>query len=141
MKSKIIYSYTDKEKGICTVTIQNKYGKFTGSAYCHPDDMENFSVYAGERYAEIRANIKFVLFRYKQERLKLKTLQSLLKDIQDNCKNINDDSIKRIKIKIRDYSQSSEDWYNLYVHMKKVINKLDNERQEVLNKYAKGKEN
>ena len=138
MGSKIINSYTSEKSGFSRVTIQNKYGKFTGYSFCHPDDMKTFSCYAGERYAEIRANIRYIKKRYQQEKLKLKTIQNLMKDIETVCseedKN-NNPVLKRIKLKLRDYTQSVEDYGNLYEYLVNSVKRLDKERQEFLLKY------
>ena len=42
---------------------------------------------------------------------------------------------RKINIKLRDYTQSVEDWKNLYSYLKEDITKLDTERQDLLEKY------
>ena len=125
------------------VTIQNKYGKFYGYAQCSPEDMENYSQFAGERYATLRAYKSFAKFRLKQEKIKLKTIENLIKDIEHDQIGIDafvdnlSTPMKKIKFKLRDYRQSVEDWENIYNFYEQEIKKQDEERQTLLNKYKK----
>lgn len=140
MKSKIINSYTDKKLGYSRVTIQNKYGKFTGISRCHPDDYNDFSVYAGERYAELRAYKEYAKFRLKQEKIKLQTIENLLNDIKHDLTGhhtplINFSvPIRKIYLKKRDYTRSVSDWENLYHYYEQAIKKQDETRHEILSK-------
>lgn len=146
MKSQIIASELNKDTGFSMVTIQNKYGKFYGYAQCSPEDMENYSQFAGERYATLRAYKSFAKFRLKQEKIKLKTIENLIKDIRraqigidpfiDELSNLST-PMKQIKFKLRDYRQSVEDWENIYNFYEQEIKKQDEERQTLLNKYKK----
>lgn len=128
MKNKIVSYYSNEETGVCRMTIQNKYGKFTGYAYCSEDDLENFSSHAGLRYAENRAAAEYAKLRLKQEKIKLKTIQNLVKDFEYN----NTPIPREIKIKLRDYNQSTSDWENLYFYLLDSVKKQDQERQRVL---------
>lgn len=125
------------------VTIQNKYGKFYGYAQCSPEDMENYSQFAGERYATLRAYKSFAKFRLKQEKIKLKTIQNLIKDIEYDLENNHkplisfDITLKKVRFKLRDYKQSVEDWENIYNFYEQEIKKQDEERQTLLKKYKK----
>lgn len=146
MKSKIIHSTIDKQSGVTSVIIQNRFGQFTGWSECHPDDMEDFSAFAGERYAEIRANQKYIKHRLKQEKIKLKAIENLIKEIEtDNkCKKPLENKspiMRHVYIQYRNYKQSVEDWENLDKHLNKLISKLDKERQDILKKYSKDKDN
>lgn len=105
--------------------------------------MENYSQFAGERYATLRAYKSFAKFRLKQEKIKLKTIENLIKDIQraqigtysfvDNVST----PMKQIKFKLRNYKQSVEDWENIYNFYEQEIKKQDEERQALLKKYKK----
>ena len=140
MKSKIIKSNLDKKTGLSLVTIQNKYGKFYGCAQCSPEDMETYSQFAGERYATLRAYKSFAKFRLKQEKIKLKTIENLIKDIDHDMKGNHHpfDSfsipMKKIRLKLRDYKQSVSDWENIYNFYEQEIKKQDEDRQAVLNR-------
>ena len=137
--NKITKHFSNKDTGISSVTISNKFGNFTGYSYCHPDDMENFSAFVGERYAENRAAEKYARARLKQEKIKLKTIQNLLIDITNNNLDTeeNKEIIKRIKFKLRDYAQSVEDWENLYLFLKRSIPRQEEDREKVLSRAKK----
>ena len=137
MKYKIVDENYNEETREYTLTIQNKYGQFTGKAICRKDDVP--SVYAGARYAEMRATIAFAKFRYKQEILKLKTVKNLYKDLTYNgyLAQVNEKAIHAVNIKIRDYSRSAENWKNLYTFLEKRIPELDKEREKILNRTKK----
>ena len=139
MKNKIIYSHLDKKSGESAVIIQNKYGKFYGYAQCAPEDMENYSQFAGERYATLRAYKSFAKFRLKQEKIKLKTIENLIKDIKHDPRpfDVLSPAVKKILLKLRDYKQSVEDWENIYNFYEQEIIKQDEERQTLLKKYKK----
>lgn len=55
-KIKPIFHY-DKETGCSTCVIETKYGKFSGTACCHPDDMDMASEKVGCEIAYSRAAI------------------------------------------------------------------------------------
>lgn len=151
MSNKIVNSFFDEDTGVSRVTMQNKYGKFIGFAQCHPDDMKNFSMYAGSRYAETRAAMDFAKFRLKQEKIKLQTIQNLITDISRSAKcdyelecitehtGRRSNLLRQIKLKLRDYSQSVEDWSNLYDFLKTSVKKQDEERQRILSRTRKEK--
>lgn len=138
MKNKIIDSFSNPNTGLSGVTIQNKYGRFTGYAYYNSDDdIANFSRFAGERYAEIRAYIEYAKYRYKQEKLKLQTIQELVKDMENNhcsLENMPDKISRRINLKLRDYNQSVSDWKNLYTFFEARVKEQIQEREKILNK-------
>lgn len=140
MKNKIVSSHSNPNTGYSSITIQNKYGRFYGSAFCCEEDMKNFSKFAGDRYAEIRASLSFTKFRLKQEKVKLKTIQNLYKDICNNPKCENDKATLRcVKLKLRDYTQSVSDWQNLCEYLSTSIKKQDEERQAILSRTKKDK--
>lgn len=58
--NKLIYSNFDLETGISTVTIQNKYGHFTGTAKLDETDAKHPSKFQGCEYAEIKATMKYL---------------------------------------------------------------------------------
>ena len=140
MKNKILFTETHPD-GFSIFGMQNKYGVYYGEAICCPEDMETYSKFCGARYAEIRANAAFAKSRLKQEKIKLKTIQNLLKDIEyDNkCNEKYNPYLHRIKIKLRDYSQSVEDWQNLYNHLCEAVKVQDQTRQKILQRTRKEK--
>ena len=140
MKDKIVKEYHSKETGISVLTIQNKYGRFTGDSLCHPDDLEHYSEFTGLRYAEIRANMDYAKLRLNQEKIKLKTMENLLKDINysERCRNeACPEVMRKIRLKIRDYTQSVDDWQNLYNHLRKAVKVEDETRTKIINRRTK----
>ena len=121
MKTKIVNEKFDGITGVTTVTIQNKYGHFTGSSHCHPDD--SYSIFQGERIAVIRANIKYLKHRISLEKTKLKVLKEFDNSFLFSYKlNILE---KKYKNNIQDFEDS------IYI-LNDSIKKMDEERQKVL---------
>lgn len=121
MKTKIVDEKFDENTGVTTVTIQNKYGHFTGSAHCHPDD--SYSMFQGERIAATRANIKYLKRRISLEKTKLKVLKEFDNSFLFSYKlNILE---KKYKNNIQDFEDS------IYI-LNDSIKKMDEERQKVL---------
>lgn len=58
-KTKLVYSNYDPESGISIARIQTPHGTFKGKARVHPKEADIASSYAGCKYAEIRAYIKY----------------------------------------------------------------------------------
>ena len=95
MKTKILYSNYDNNTGVSTVTIQTKYGIFTGTAKIHPDDKNYSSSFFGCELAELRAGIKNL-------KAKLKKVNYQLETIETCCK------ISSITVAILDYKWNLE---------------------------------
>lgn len=141
MKTKIVYEEFDEKNGISIVTIQNKYGRFTGIAKCHPDD--SFSSYQGERIAATKANIEFLKFRIKQTNAEADGIKKLLSDFYYDT-NISFSAYagrvwKHAIIKLERYKKDIEDFKNGIKILKDSIVKMDTERQEVLKRSKKNK--
>lgn len=137
MKNKVIKESYDKETGVCRITIQNKYGHFTGEAKCCPEDMDQFSTFTGSRYAEIRAAANFMKYKAKEEKIKLKAIQNLKKDLEHYYAGsypyaIPSKVLRFINLKLRDYTQAISDWENLYHYLEDTIKDQDKERQKIL---------
>ena len=76
-KIKPIFHY-DKETGCSTCIIETKYGKFSGTACCHPDDMDMASEKVGCEIAYSRAAIDSL--KYERDNVikpRLKALKQL----------------------------------------------------------------
>lgn len=127
MKTKIIYEDFNKEIGTTLVTIQNKYGHFTGEAHCHPDD--EYSMFQGERIAVIRANIKFCKHRIIQEKAKIKAL----KELETSFFN------RTLYNKIKECQKNIENYKTSIIILKDSIKKIDEERQKILLRSNKNK--
>ena len=143
MKDKIINSFIDEETGISRIVIKNKYGEFCGFAFCNEKDKPTFSKYVGARYAEIKANMEFYKFRIKQEKIKLKAIKDLEKDIKHNISSLDSPEqkaiMRRINLAKRDYTDRISCYQNLYDFLVDYIPKIDAERHEILNRKKKDK--
>lgn len=134
MKTKIVDETFDEITGLTTVTIQNKYGHFTGMAQCCSED--EYSMFQGERIAATRANIEFCKHRIMQEKAKIKALEELgyTKTPKYDYKYLS----KAEKL-IQKYLKNIESYKDSIVILKDSIKKMDEERQKVLLRSKKNK--
>lgn len=141
MKTKIIKETFGEKDKVSVVTIQNRYGHFTGYAYCKEED--SFSPFQGERIAITRANIKFAKSRLKEEKAKLKAIKNLLKNIYHDedfdIETYKEKTYKRAKKEKERYEKEIKNWENTITALEKSIKKLDEERQKVLSRSSKNK--
>ena len=141
MKTKIINESFDEKNGTTIVTIQNKYGHFTGVAMCHPDD--SFSPFQGERIAATKANIEFLKFRIKQTKAESNGIKKLLSDFYYDT-NISSSVYvgpvwKHALVKLERYEKDIENFKDGIEILKDSIVKMDKERQEVLKRSKQNK--
>ena len=129
MKTKIVNETFNEKTGITTVTIQNKYGHFTGTAYCHPDD--SYSMFQGERIAATRANIKYLKRRISLEKAKIKALNDF-----DHSYFAYSYQWRTLK---KRYENNIQDFNDSIYILKDSIKKMDEERQKVLLRSKKNK--
>lgn len=129
---KIITEKAFPTEGYCRIVIQSKEGKFTGWSYCHPND--EFSTFAGIKYAEKRAVAAMCREKAKIARIQLHAIQNLKKDIVFRDKT--DFYLDRaIKIKIRDYDNEVKHWTKVANDLEESILLDDKERVSILSKY------
>lgn len=74
---KTIASDYNEETGVSMVKIATDIGIFEGYASLHPEDEEIASKYAGCRYAEMRASIKYMKEKAKIAKIKLDTTKKI----------------------------------------------------------------
>ena len=143
MREKILEEevYLPEEGGTGYFCFQNKYGIFEGQSFFNleEENVKNFSKFVAIRYAEVRARLSFAKMRLKQEKIKLQTIQSLKKDILNNVENPDKKVLRRINLKLRDYTQSISDWDNLCSYLEKAISTQEKEREEILSRSKKDK--
>lgn len=132
---KIIKENTDIDTGISTVTIQTKYGHFTGTAKCKPEDI--CSNYAGIRYATMRAHIKYCNYMKKRAKIQLETILNLKKDISFCGYKCPPKITKAINLKLRDYTAAVNLWEIHAELLEEQIQKLAEERDRILEQYKK----
>ena len=81
MKIKMIKSNFDEITGISEVTIATDIGEFSGTSKLHDEDRNISSSFAGCRYAEMKAIIKYM-------RQKIKNIQMQIKGLEDFQSNL-----------------------------------------------------
>lgn len=137
MKTKIVFEDFDEKSGITTVTIQNKYGHFTGIAKCNPVD--EYSMFHGERIAVTRAHIDYCKLRMRQDKAKLEALEEL--QIKDKYTSNYDLYLLRKQIwdNRRKYSDSIQHWKDAISILENSIKLMDEERQKILLRSKKNK--
>lgn len=77
-----ISSEYDENTGVSKATILTDLGAFEGKARLHPEDAEIASRYAGCRYAEERATIKYAKMKIKVINNQLKVLKNIAYEIK-----------------------------------------------------------
>lgn len=105
--TKILYSNFNKDTGISTTIIRNKYGTFKGRSKLHDSDKEYASNYAGCRFAEMKANIKCLKKQKADKQLRLTELNHFKKILED-IKGYNPESLEARKLRKRIYILNKE---------------------------------
>lgn len=100
MKTKILYSNYSTSTGVSTVTIQTKYGTFTGTAKIHPDDKDYSSSFFGCELAELRAGIKSLKAKLKKINYQLEAIEA--------CYKISSKIASPVTVSILDYKWNLE---------------------------------
>ena len=118
---KLLYSYFFPATGESTVAIANRDGVYIGSAKLHPDDKNSASQFAGCRLAECRAWLQYLHKELSRQKLMLKTIQNLKRDIDLHSPNIDQQTQRRINLKLRDYSNNIQ---SLKDDIKQLENKI-----------------
>ena len=131
-KIKPIFHY-DKETGCSTCVIETKYGKFSGTACCHPDDMDMESEKVGCEIAYSRAAIDSL--KYERDNVikpSLKALKQLYYSMNRskrfNPKSYEDKMLKR-QIEcwefdlavINDMINTEKTWVRDYINTKEAL--------------------
>ena len=137
-KTKLIYSNYDPETGISIVRIQSPEVIFKGKARVHPSENDIASSFAGCKYAEIKAYIKYFknLKNLKQyaikEITKLYNQLSQRKDIPDVAANYAWTQLEKLK-------QEKQECEQEIIDLKKELDDSIKMRSEILKRIKKGK--
>ena len=116
------------------VTLQNKDGKFFGYSYFSDDENEeDYSKFVGAEFAELRAKQDFLRYKIKEYKIRLNTVQNLVKDFQYK----NEEVPRPLKLKLRDYSHAIDDFENLHAYITDYIAEKDRKRHEFLERTKK----
>lgn len=138
-KIKTIASDYNAETGVSMVVISTDLGLFTGYAKLNPEDKEIESHYAGCRYAEIRAIIKYMEQKIRITNYKIKPLYEIYDSLSKNKKYkiVNKILEKKIYL-LRDEISSYENNINT---LEEKLKKAIDERIKMLNELKIKKQN
>lgn len=123
MKNKLIYSNFNPDTGVSTVIIQNKYGRFTGTAKLDEEDCKHPSKFQGCEYAEMKAIIAFLKERIKAYKLQAKTLHDCYQDMTQSP-HFNKDSFEAISMK-KHFIKYNHEITNLQQEIKTIQNRME----------------
>lgn len=130
MIPKLKLKSTNEYGNITIVTLQNKYGQYSGMSICKDEDLDKKSHIIGGNYAECKAQIAYIQERLKTIKLQLQTVLNLKKDfIYSNL-----EVPRPVKLKIRDYSQQVEDLTNYLQYLKQYIPNAEKQRDKLRKK-------
>ena len=134
MKTKLIYAKYDRETGISTATVRNRYGTFTGTSKLREEDRFVESSFLGCQFAETKAIIKSLKEQRKRITIQLEALENLHFDMQ-NMKEYQPDSFEARRLRRRIYELREEKMRlsDRIVQGQSFLNKLFNAR-EILRK-------
>lgn len=139
-KTKLIYSNYDPESGISIARIQTPHGTFKGKARVHPKEADIASSYAGCKYAEIRAYIKYYKFLAKLKQSSIEEITKLYNKL-DQCKTIPNKATYWAKDQLDVLKAEKEDYLRTAKEYQEDMEALINERSEILKKINKAKNN
>ena len=139
-KTKLIYSNYDPETGISIARIQTPHGTFKGKARVHPKEADVASSYAGCKYAEIRAYIKYYKFLAKLKQSSIEEMTKLYNRL-DQCKTIPNKATYWAKNQIDLLKAEKKKFLDTAAEYQEDMNELINQRSEILKKINKAKNN
>ena len=129
---KLVYSNFDKETGISTVILQNRNGRYIGTARLHPEDKG--SEIAGCSLAEKRAWINYYKSEIKRDKIKLKEILSIKKDIIINDSYYENPALIRINIRIKYLSNQIKTFTERLDKIQNYIDQSIKIRKNILDK-------
>ena len=130
---KFLYGYFDQETGKSQVGVADKYGKYVGYAYLHPDDKNNASKFMGCRLAQQRAWIKGLQTRRRIFKIKIQTIIEVYKDLQKNC-DISGEITQRFYYRIKCYDNEIKELEQQIQDIKDDIKKRIQIREKIIKK-------
>ncbi len=139
IQMKTIASEYNKETGISKVIVATDLGNITGYASLHPDDKDIASSFAGCRYAEMRAGIKYMKEKIKISKYQLKPLKRIYDELIRNKRcNKNSKGIKLLEKEIYiledDIKSYETNIKTLTERLQKAINSRDDIIKNMMNK-------
>ena len=130
-----IYTNYNKETGVSEAILNTDLGLIKGIAKLNPEDEEIKSVYAGCRYAETRATIKYMRRKKKEAQKNKNLFLNLLKELE-NTKTYNEKYVfvKIIKRKINYFNDLSLKYQEYENSLKNRLEAMIKERPEYIKK-------
>lgn len=142
IKMKTIASDYTKETGLSYVTINTDIGLFTGYSKLNPEDKDIASNFAGCRYAEIRANIKYIKAKIRDIKLQLEPLEKIFNNLNNrkyyNKKNTGMKILEKEIILLQDDLVTLQ---NNVKSLKKRLQEAINSRPEIVRDMIKKQDN
>ncbi len=139
-KTKLVYSNYDPETGISIARIQTPHGTFKGKARVHPKEADIASSYAGCKYAEIRAYIKYYKFLAKLKQSSIEEITKLYNQLSQ-CKTIPNKAVFWAKDQLDILKKEKKDYLRTAKEYQEDMEELINQRSEILKKINKAKNN
>ena len=133
IQMKTIASDYNEETGLSIVTISTDLGMFTGTAKLHPEDAEIASHFAGCRYAEMRAGIKYMKAKARETKQVLDSLTKIYKNLkQMNSFDKNFKGVKLFEKEIYLLEDEVETFKNNAKTLKERLDKAINTRPDII---------
>lgn len=133
IQMKTINSDYNSATGRSEVTVSTDLGLFTGYAYLHPDDEYIKSNYAGCRYAEMRAGIKYMKEKVKITKYQLQPLKRIYNDLsQKKYYNKNNNGFKMLEKEIYKLEDDIETYKNNIKTLTERLQKAINSREDII---------
>ena len=138
---KTIGSEYDEQTGLSTVTLATDLGLFDGFAQLHPDDKEIASHYAGCRYAEMRAGIKYMKAKVRVAKYKLEPLYKIYNELkQQKSYDENNKGIKLLQKEIYILEDEIKTFTNHVETLTTRLNEAIKNRPELVEKMVNKKQ-
>lgn len=130
---KTIVSNYNEETGLSIVTIATDLGEITGFAQLHEEDKEIASKYAGCRYAEMRASIKYMKEKEKIAKYKLEPLYRIYSNLKQRKDfNKNNIGIKMLEKEIYLLEDEKKSFSNHVKTLKQRLNEAIDARPDMV---------
>lgn len=139
IQMKTIASDYNEETGISKVTVATDLGLITGYASLHPDDKDIASHFAGCRYAEMRAGIKYMKAKIQIVKYQLEPLKKIYNSLINNKSyNKNNKGIRLLEKEIYTFEDDIETYKTniktLTERLQKAIDTRPNIVKDIINK-------
>lgn len=141
IQMKTIASDYNEKTGLSIVTISTDLGMFTGTAKLHPEDAEIASHFAGCRYAEMRAGIKYMKAKSRTAKYALKPLKYIYNNLkQMKTYNNNNKGIKMLEKEIYLLEDEIETFTMNTKTLQERLDKAINSRPDIIKDIKKRKQ-